>query len=72
VTLKSGDVFSNVGHSDNNFMFDNRHRRTHLEVGCEKGEFIELINNRKKSVLDVMVGISIILWGSFASQVLLL
>jgi hypothetical protein len=53
-------------------MFDNGHRRTHLEVGCEKGEFIELINNRKKSVLDAMVGISIILWGSSAGQVLLL
>jgi hypothetical protein len=40
MVIKVCDVFSyvanaNVGHSDNNFMFDNTHRCTHLEGGRE-------------------------------------
>jgi hypothetical protein len=48
VTIKGCDIFSyvgnaNVGHSDDHFVFDNRHRRTRSEGGREKREFIELI-----------------------------
>jgi hypothetical protein len=65
VSIKHCDVFSNVGnayvgHPDDGSMFGNRHRRTWLERGHEKLEFVELIEKRRnlKKGIEKMFSIS--------------